>query len=100
MPTKQQLEAEIERLRGVIRKIMSDAGVPYKYGDEDLVTVTDLDGSWEVVPFRVAVLCAEYGLPWAVFYCEEHSQFIDEVGSSFPHAWDDMTCPKCRGEDE
>lgn len=95
-----KLQAEIDRLRAVIAKIMAEAGVPEKNYDDDMVTQFDADGSWEVVPFRVAVLCNQYGLSWECFLCNDHDKWIDEVGSSFPHHWDGMTCPDCRGDDD
>ncbi len=39
----------------------------------------------------------EYGLPWELFWCADHNQWVDELCSSFPH---DIyaECPACRGE--
>lgn len=95
-----ELIAEIERLRTLLAKVMSEAGVPEKYYNDDMVTLVDDDGVFEVVPFRVAVLCSQYGLTWEVFYCNDHNQWIDEVGNSFPYDWGGVTCPKCRGEED
>jgi len=39
----------------------------------------------------------EYKLPWEIFWCADHHQWVDELGSSFPY---DIyaECPACRGE--
>lgn len=41
----------------------------------------------------------EYQLPWEVFWCADHHQWVDELCSSFPY---DIyaECPGCRGEDK
>ena len=41
---------------------------------------------------------AEYGLPWEVFYCYDHKQWVDELDNSFPY-FCDCRCPACRGEE-
>lgn len=41
----------------------------------------------------------EYGLPWEVFYCYDHKQWVDELDNSFPYFCDNR-CPGCRGKDE
>lgn len=41
----------------------------------------------------------EYKLPWEIFWCADHHQWVDELGSSFPY---DIyaECPGCRRSDE
>lgn len=95
-----QLEEEVNRLRALVAKIMADQGIPEKNYDEDTVLISDENGGYEYVPFRVAVICNQYNVPWELLYCDEHREWIDEIGSSFPYCVDDMTCHKCRGDHE
>lgn len=39
----------------------------------------------------------EFGLPWEVFYCYDHKQWVDELDNSFPYFCDNR-CPECREE--
>ncbi|OSK33784.1 hypothetical protein EAHG_05024 [Escherichia coli B671] len=41
----------------------------------------------------------KYGLPWEVFWCLEHRQWVDELDNSFPY-FTDNDCPQCRAERE
>lgn len=41
----------------------------------------------------------EYGLPWEVFYCYDHKQWVNELDNSFPYFCDNR-CPGCRGKEE
>ncbi len=48
------------------------------------------------VPKRVAKWMIEYDLPWQVFKCEEHGEWIDELDSSFPYHMEMSKCERCR----
>ncbi len=49
------------------------------------------------MPNSVKKWMLEYKLPWEIFWCADHHQWVDEIGSSFPY---DIyaECPACRGE--
>lgn len=41
----------------------------------------------------------EFGLPWEVFYCYDHKQWVDELDYSFPYNVGNR-CPNCRENEE
>jgi len=41
----------------------------------------------------------EFGMPWEVFYCYDHKQWVDELDSSFPY-FADNRCPRCRDDSD
>lgn len=51
------------------------------------------------ITFQVREWMEEYGLPWEVFYCYDHKQWVDELDNSLPYFCDNR-CPACRGKDK
>ena len=47
------------------------------------------------MPITVKAWMLKHQMPWEVFWCCDHHQWVDELGSSFP--WDIYAeCPDCR----
>lgn len=61
---------------------------------EGLTRVITIRG--KSVPLRVAEWMLEHSLPWEVFWCYEHSQWIEELDSSFPYFAEFNQCCKCQ----
>ncbi|WP_140919047.1 antitoxin PHD [Limnobaculum xujianqingii] len=47
------------------------------------------------VPMGIVNWMNDYGMPWEVFWCYEHNQWVDELDTTFPYHHDNF-CPKCR----
>lgn len=94
MPTKPELIARCDQLEKDNRELLNQlarmerelAGklLPEELPPEDFPT-----------PLRA--LQRKHKLPWEVFWCYEHSRWLDELCSSFPYDISG-TCPACRGE--
>ncbi|RGP86556.1 hypothetical protein BC354_13230 [Vibrio cholerae] len=55
------------------------------------------DGDFMVeVPKRIAEWMIEYDLPWQVFKCELHGDWITELDSSFPYHMEMCKCDRCK----
>lgn len=61
---------------------------------EGLERVITLQG--KSIPLRVAEWMLEHGLPWEVFWCYEHSLWVEELDSSFPYFAEFNQCCKCQ----
>lgn len=48
------------------------------------------------VPQRIAEWMIEYDLPWQVFKCDTHGDWIAELDSSFPCHMEQCKCEKCK----
>ena len=48
------------------------------------------------VPKLVKNWMLEYGQPWQLFWCYEHSQWIEELDSMFPYDTVDNRCSSCK----
>lgn len=48
------------------------------------------------VPKHIAEWMIEYDLPWQVFKCDEHGDWINELDSSFPYHMEMCKCEKCK----
>ena len=53
----------------------------------------------EEIPYRIQCLIKSNCMPWEIFWCNTHRQWIDEFDSSFPYHMEGNECPGCRGED-
>lgn len=96
MPTKADLQARVDHLERVnadLERMLARA-------------VRELEGKLlpeELAPDgmtnSVKKWMLEYKLPWEVFWCADHNQWVDDLGSSFPY---DIyaECPGCRDRDE
>lgn len=58
--------------------------------------VVDEGGLGISVPKRVAEWMIEYGLPWQVFKCDEHGDWVTELDSSFPYHMEMCRCDLCK----
>ncbi|MEZ8292411.1 hypothetical protein AB6D11_01010 [Vibrio splendidus] len=63
-------------------------------GNIGSVVIPDGDLMLEV-PNHVVQWMIEYDLPWQVFKCETHSEWINELDSSFPFHMEMCKCDKC-----
>ncbi len=64
-------------------------------GNVGNVVVSNGDFMLEV-PKHVAEWMIEYDLPWQVFKCEIHGDWITELDSSFPYHMEMCKCDKCK----
>ncbi len=48
------------------------------------------------VPKQIAEWMIEYDLPWQVFRCDDHGDWITELDSSFPYHMEQCKCRHCR----
>lgn len=95
MATKAELQArvdELEKVNADLARMLARAQreiegkpLPEEIRPDD---ITNTVRKWMI----------EYQLPWEVFWCSDHHQWVDELCSSFPH---DIyaECPGCRRED-
>lgn len=60
---------------------------------EILSRVIVIDG--KAIPLHVAEWMLEHELPWEAFWCYEHSQWFEELDSSFPYFAEFNQCCKC-----
>ncbi len=85
------LEVECESLR---EKVINLSHMVLS-GNVGNVIVPDGDLMLEV-PERVAKWMVEFGLPWQVFKCDTHGEWVTELDSSFPYFMQYSTCDKCK----
>ncbi|EOC5887550.1 hypothetical protein ACI495_004420 [Vibrio vulnificus] len=63
-------------------------------GNVGNVVVSDGDLMLEV-PKHIAEWMIEYDLPWQVFRCDTHGDWINELDSSFPYHMEMCKCERC-----
>ncbi|GHW54533.1 hypothetical protein [Vibrio cholerae] len=63
-------------------------------GNVGSVVVSEGDFILEV-PKYIAEWMIEFDLPWQVFKCDTHGDWITELDSSFPYHMEMCKCPRC-----
>ncbi len=96
MPTKAELQARVaalEKENAAIKAI-------YARAERELNNRLLSD---EIPPKKVPCLVQRlmrfYRVPWEVFWCKKHQQWIDELDSVFPYHMEGNKCPGCKNED-
>lgn len=51
------------------------------------------------IEMQIRLWMEEYGMPWEIFFCFDHKQWVDELDNSFPY-FTENTCPVCRKRKE
>ncbi len=87
------LKVECDLLRDKVFRL-SDMVLSGKVGN---VIVPDGDFMLEV-PKHIAEWMLEFDLPWQIFKCETHGDWINELDSSFPFHMEMCKCDKCKEE--
>ncbi|MCP2232842.1 antitoxin PHD [Erwinia aphidicola] len=83
-----QQEEEINSLRNMLARAereLNDKLLPEELPPTEL-------------PFLISSWMKHYSMPWEVFWCSEHLQWVDELDSSFPYSMSDNVCPVCSRE--
>lgn len=83
-----QQEEEINSLRNMLAR--AERELNDKLLPEELPPTT--------APFQVSCWMKQYRMPWEVFWCSDHLQWVDELDSSFPYSMSDNSCPICSKE--
>jgi len=83
-----QQEEEINSLRNMLAR--AERELNDKLLPEEL--------SPTAVPYLISCWMKSYCMPWEVFWCNDHLQWVDELDSSFPYSMSDNTCPVCNKE--
>ncbi|PRD14020.1 antitoxin PHD [Pantoea coffeiphila] len=84
----QQQEKEIQSLKNLLAR--AERELNDKLLPEELPPAP--------VPHLVGYWMRHYRMPWEVFWCSDHLQWINELDSSFPYSMADNTCPACSKE--
>lgn len=95
MATKTELQAQVRQQEEEIQSLKNmlaraERELNDKLLPEELPPTT--------VPFLICCWMKHYCMPWEVFWCSEHLQWVDELDSSFPYSMNDNTCPVCNKE--
>lgn len=85
-----QLESENRELRRILSR--AERELNNRLRDDELPP--------EEIPPRISGLMKYHCMPWEVFFCYEHKQWVDELDSSFPYSMSDNRCPGCSGGTE
>lgn len=48
------------------------------------------------IPIRIVRWMDEWNMPWEVFWCYEHSEWVEELDSLFPYHMESSKCPTCK----
>lgn len=96
MPTKAELQArvaDLEKDNAELKRMLARAEreLNNRLLDDELPP--------EEIPYRVQNLMKCYGMPWEVFWCSKHRQWINDFDSSFPYHMEGNKCPGCRDEE-
>ncbi len=83
-----QQEIEIRSLRKMLDR--AERELTDKLLPEELPPTT--------IPYLIGCWMKSYRMPWEVFWCSDHLQWVDELDSSFPYSMADNTCPICNKE--
>ena len=96
MPTKAELQLRVDALENEnhdLRRMLARAEreLEGKLLPEELAPdgMTNSVKKWML----------EYKLPWEIFWCADHHQWVDELDHHFPYYCNNR-CPGCRGKDE
>lgn len=112
MPTKAELQARVEilekenaSLKGMLareRRVHLDRIFHLQKRVEELERrlncyPVDMVSAIPPIPIemQIRLWMEEYGMPWEIFFCFDHKQWVDELDNSFPY-FTENTCPVCR----
>ena len=83
---KRRYEQDNDALKEKVTSLESEV-LHYQQQVEKLTT-----GS---IPQLVKNWMHEYSLPWELFWCYEHSEWLTEIDTCFPFHTEQSTCQKC-----
>lgn len=102
MSDKGKLYFDMARERIVLKRRISNLESEVEELQERLETYGALNAS-NIPPIAITAQVREwmyeYGMPWEIFYCYEHKQWVDELDNSFPYHIENL-CPGCRAEED
>lgn len=95
MVTKAELQAQIRQMEEEIQSLKNMLARAERELNDKLLP-EELPPS--AVPYLISCWMKHYSMPWEVFWCSDHLQWVDELDSSFPYSMSDNSCPVCNKE--
>jgi len=95
MATKAELQAQVRQQEEEIQSLKKMLARAERELNDKLLP-EELPPS--AVPYLISCWMKHYSMPWEVFWCSDHLQWVDELDSSFPYSMSDNSCPICSKE--